>query len=153
MTCQRQRTSVNRFNAGRSEKQTRQVTAPLRKIAGGHVKHSQTEDSVEKPTYYTHAEWRVRPGREADFIEAWRALSATFASLSARPLWGTLLASESDPTLFYSFGPWASVADIEAMRADPAARTAIERVVAMCDRATPGTYKEVAHVDLSFQST
>ena len=108
---------------------------------------------MEKPTYYTHAEWRVPPGREGDFIEAWKALSASFASLSARPLWGTLLASESDPTLFYSFGPWASVTDIEAMRADPAARAAIERVAAICARSTPGTYKVVAHVDLRSPTT
>jgi quinol monooxygenase YgiN len=103
---------------------------------------------MDEPTYYTHAEWRVRPGREAEFVTAWRALSEAFAALPARPLWGTLLQSEREPALFYSFGPWASAADIAAMRADPGARSALERVAALCEHATPGGYREVAHVDL-----
>ncbi len=101
--------------------------------------------------YFTHAEWRVIPGRESEFIAAWQDLSVSFSKLPARPLWGTLLASESDPSLFYSFGPWASHADIEAMRADPSAREALERVASLCERATPGTFRQVAHVDLSHQ--
>jgi hypothetical protein len=98
--------------------------------------------------YFTHAEWRVTPGREAEFIAAWQALGVSFSNLSRRPLWGTLLASESEPTLFYSFGPWASRADIEAMRADPSARAALERLFALCETATPGTFRQVAHIDL-----
>lgn len=97
---------------------------------------------------FTHAEWRVQAGREEEFIAAWRALADTFAALPARPLWGTLVRSEQEPTLFFSFGPWASDADVAAMRADPAARGAIERVAALCERATPGTYRQMAHVDL-----
>ena len=103
---------------------------------------------MSEPTYYTHAEWRVRSGREEEFVAAWRALGDAFASLTARPLWGTLLASEREPGLFYSFGPWARAADIEAMRADGGARAALERVASLCDRATPGTCRLVAHVDL-----
>jgi hypothetical protein len=91
----------------------------------------------------------VTPGREAEFITAWRELSATFAKLPAQPLWGTLLVSEREPGLFYSFGPWKSIADIEAMRANPEAVGALERLVALCDRAAPGTFRLVAHVDLS----
>lgn len=108
---------------------------------------------MSESAYYTHAEWRVRPGEEAKFIEAWRALSASFAALAARPLWGTLLQSQREPGLFYSFGPWASLADIEAMRGDPAARDAIEKVSALCEQATPGMYRLVAHVDLTATAT
>lgn len=103
---------------------------------------------MSEATYYTHAEWRVRNGHEAEFITAWHEMSDAFASLAARPLWGTLIQSEHDLTLFYSFGPWASAADIAAMRSDAAARAAIQRVMALCEHATPGTYREVAHVDL-----
>ena len=99
--------------------------------------------------FFTHAEWRVQPGREEEFIAAWRALSDVFAELPARPLWGTLLRSEREPSLFYSFGPWASEADIGAMRADPATQSAIARVAALCERATPGTYRQVAHVTVA----
>lgn len=98
--------------------------------------------------FFTHAEWRVRPGKEAEFVRSWQDLAAVFAALPARPLWGTLLQSLTDPTLFYSFGPWASEADIAAMRETPAARDAIARVVALCERATPGAYRQVRHIDL-----
>lgn len=100
------------------------------------------------PTFYTHAEWRVHPGREEEFVDAWRALSRAFAALPAQPIWGTLLRSEREPTLFYSFGPWAHEADIAAMRASPVARAALESIMGLCVQATPGTYREVAHVDL-----
>jgi hypothetical protein len=103
---------------------------------------------MKSDVYYTHAEWKVSEGREAEFLTAWQALSAAFASLAAKPLWGTLLASEREPGLFYSFGPWEKLEDIEAMRADPGARLAIDKVIALCDSATPGTFRLVAHVAL-----
>ncbi len=50
---------------------------------------------------------------------------------------------------FYSFGPWACEADIGAMRNDADARAALARVAALCDSATPGTCREIVHVDLT----
>jgi hypothetical protein len=103
---------------------------------------------MPETTIYTHAEWRVIPGRESEFVRAWRQLARAFASLAARPLWGTLLQSTENPSLFYSFGPWASEADVLAMRADPEALEAIGRVTALCEQARPGAYRLVAHVTL-----
>jgi hypothetical protein len=103
---------------------------------------------MTETTIYTHAEWRVNPGRETEFVRAWRELARAFASLAARPLWGTLLQSTEEPSLFYSFGPWASEADVLAMRADPDALAAIGRVTALCEHARPGSYRLVAHVTL-----
>lgn len=56
--------------------------------------------------FYTHALWRVKPGREDEFIEAWKALGDVFTRLSQPASQGTLIQSLDDPTLFYSFGPW-----------------------------------------------
>lgn len=103
---------------------------------------------MEGPSMYTHAEWRVTPGREDEFVAAWQALADAFAALPKPPLWGTLVRSETEPTVFYSFGPWSSSEDVAAMRADPQARAAIERAVALCQRATPGNCSLVIHVDL-----
>lgn len=97
-------------------------------------------------TPYTLAEWRPRAGAENDFIAAWEELAGTFSTLEAPPLWGTLLRSESDPGLFYSFGPWRAAEDIAAMRANPAAQSALAAVRALCEIAAPGGYREVAHV-------
>jgi heme-degrading monooxygenase HmoA len=99
--------------------------------------------------FYTHAMWRVRPGEEEAFVRAWSELADAFAALPGRPLWGTLIRSAADPALFYSFGPWRSAEDVAAMRADPAAQQALERVRSHCVEATPGPYELVRHVDLA----
>lgn len=95
--------------------------------------------------YYTHATWRVQDSRQSEFIEAWRELGEVFASLEGKPLWGTLVQSVAEPTLFISFGPWQQLSDIEAMRADPKAREAMAKIRRLCVDATPGAYRLVAH--------
>ena len=63
--------------------------------------------------YYTHAMWKVQAGKEAEFVAAWRALSEVFSSFDGKPLWALL------PTVFFSFGPWQSLADIEGHALGP----------------------------------
>lgn len=93
---------------------------------------------------YTHAMWRVDGDRVDEFIEAWEELSRVFAGLPRPPVGeGTLLQSSTDPALFYSFGPWASEADVQAMREDAGARRALEEVRRSCSEATPGLYRVV----------
>lgn len=94
--------------------------------------------------YYTLGVWRVKEGREADLIAAWKAVGEAFYDLPRPPGPGTLLRGESDPTLFYSFGPWHQLEDIQAMRSDPRARAAIDRLVDLCVEASPGTFRVVA---------
>src|SRR5438105_1562249 len=97
---------------------------------------------------YTHAVWRVRPGCGAEFIEAWGALSDCFSSLPAQPLWGTLIRSVTDPTLFVSFGPWPSAESVQAMRADPLSQVALDRLRRLCVEATPGSFEIVRHIQV-----
>jgi quinol monooxygenase YgiN len=99
-------------------------------------------------TFYTHALWRVKPGHEEEFIAAWKALADTFLHLPTPSSHGTLIQSLTDPTLFYSFGPWDRLEDIEAMRQDPQARQAIQDVMALCTEATPSSYRVVAEIRL-----
>jgi hypothetical protein len=89
---------------------------------------------------YTLARWHVLADREEAFVAAWRELAAVFLLLKAPPRWGTLLRSADDPQLFYSFGPWPSLETIAAMRADPGAAAAIDRLIALCDETELGTY-------------
>ncbi len=96
--------------------------------------------------YYTHALWKVKPGSEEEFIAAWKAMGDVFLSQPGVSTHGTLIQSLSDPTEFYSFGPWDSLEQIQAMRADPRAKEAIRRVVDLCEGATPGNYKVVAEI-------
>jgi hypothetical protein len=94
---------------------------------------------------FTLGVWRAKPGQGKSFIEAWKALGEVFAQLPDPPAGvGTLLQSVSDPNLFYSFGPWRRLEDIQAMRGNPAAQEGIKRVAALCTEATPGAFRMVA---------
>ncbi len=94
---------------------------------------------------YTLGVWRVKPGQEEAFIQAWKGLGEIFAQLPLAPDGqGTLIQSINDPTLFYSFGSWKSLADIQAMRNSPQAQEGIERLRALCTEATPGSFRLVA---------
>lgn len=99
---------------------------------------------MEDNAYYTLGVWRVKDGQEAEFIAAWEAVGEAFMQLPNPPGPGTLLRSESDPTLYYSFGPWGSLEHIDSMRGDARAQAAIQSLVALCVEATPGTFRVVA---------
>jgi hypothetical protein len=96
-------------------------------------------------TVYTLAMWKVKPGRDAEFVTAWKALGKAFRGLARPPVGdGVLIQSLEDPTVYYSFGPWASAEDIVAMREDPAAQEGIARLIDLCVEAMPGGYRFVA---------
>lgn len=93
-------------------------------------------------TYYTLAQWRVREGREDEFVRMWEDdLAATFAGLEHPPLWGRLLRSTQDPRLFYSFGPWRRREDIAAMRSSSRAKEIFQAMAALCEEMHPGEYE------------
>ncbi len=49
--------------------------------------------------------WRVKPGKEAELIEAWKGPSTAFRQLPMAPEGtATLVYGLNDPLLFYSFG-------------------------------------------------
>ena len=93
---------------------------------------------------YTSAQWRVKPGNEETFVEAWQELASIFLTLPQPPSWGILLRSVDDPSAFRSFGPWPSMEALTAMRADPRTGGAIDRLIDLCTEATPGAYTVAA---------
>jgi heme-degrading monooxygenase HmoA len=99
---------------------------------------------MKDDTAYTLALWRVKEGREEEFVEAWKGLSDYFLALPNPPGTGTLVRSVEDPRLFYSFGPWRSVEDIQTMRSDPRTPEMIGKLTVLCEGAKPGTFRLVA---------
>jgi hypothetical protein len=94
---------------------------------------------------YTLGVWHVKEGREGEFVVAWKELGAIFASLPKPPSGkGVLIQSTTDPTLFYSFGPWHSASDVAAMRMDSRAQAGIQKIRELCTEAMPGMFRVVA---------
>ena len=96
--------------------------------------------------FYTLARWKVKPGLEEQFIQAWKEMGEVFLTLPRPATQGTLVRSMTEPSVFFSFGPWKDSAEIEAMRTDLEAKDAMQRVIDLCEEATPGTYEVVAEI-------
>ncbi len=100
---------------------------------------------MTKEPVYTLAMWHVKPSREAEFVAAWKELDAVVASLPRGPSgMGMLIQSTTEPTLFYSFGPWRSSSEVAVMRSDPRAQEGIQKLRELCSEATPGMFRVVA---------
>lgn len=97
---------------------------------------------------YTLGTYRVIPGREAEFILAWKQLATILSALPNPPFWGTLIKSTTEPTLFHSFGPWTSPDDVAEMRSNPLATAAFEALAALCRQMTSGDYELITHVQV-----
>ena len=98
-----------------------------------------------KDAIYALGVWRAKPGKEDALIKAWKALANVFVQLPRPPSGkGTLIQSLTDPLLFYSFGPWNSLADVEAMRENPDAQKGIQKIQELCSEAVPGGFQVVA---------
>lgn len=105
-----------------------------------------SRETAMKDVVYTLGVWKVKAGHEAEFVAAWKTLGEIFGELEHPPGTGTLIQSLSDPALFYSFGPWTRLEDVQEMRSDPRAQAALQRLIALCTEATPGTFRVVAEV-------
>jgi quinol monooxygenase YgiN len=65
-------------------------------------------------TLYTSGSWRVKPGKEDEFVAAWQELASWTAAEMPGAMWATLIRDQDDPSRFLSFGPWESGDEIEA---------------------------------------
>jgi len=92
-------------------------------------------------TFYTLACWKVKEGNEEQFINSWKEMGNTLASIPQFSIKSKLIQSLKDPTLFYSFGPWESLEDIEETNTDPQAQKIIQKVMDLCDNFETGIYR------------
>jgi heme-degrading monooxygenase HmoA len=93
-------------------------------------------------SHYTHTTWRVKPGREADFVERW-AEWAEWSHLQGLGANALLLRDVESPDTFLSFGPWVSVAAVAAWRAMPGYQERVARLQEVVDGFEPRTLEVV----------
>jgi heme-degrading monooxygenase HmoA len=96
---------------------------------------------------YTHGVWTVKPGREDEFVAAWRE----FAEWSKREvpgaLWVRLLRDSATPNRFVSVGPWASPEAVARWRAEPGWKERIGRIREMLDGFEASSLEAVVALD------
>jgi hypothetical protein len=93
---------------------------------------------------YTLGSWRVREGKQSEFIAAWQGLGDYFRGLPNPPGKGTLVQSVDEPQQFYSFGAWRTLDDVQEMRSRPDTPKEIGKLMALCEDGRPGTFRVVA---------
>jgi heme-degrading monooxygenase HmoA len=96
-------------------------------------------------TVYTLGVWRVKPGREADFVNAWDEF-ARWTVESGYESTGTLLRDRSEPGRFVSFGPWPSAEAAEEWRDSSGFAERVGALRDTLDSFEPGTYDVVLRV-------
>jgi len=93
---------------------------------------------------YTLGAWRVKDGKQSEFVAAWQALGRYFNTLPHPPGTGTLLQSVDDAQQYYSFGPWGAIDDVHEMRSQPETPSEIGKLMELCEEGRPGTFRVVA---------
>ena len=96
-------------------------------------------------TVYTLAVWTTVEGREDDFVALWEEL-ADWTSAVFPEARGTLVRDRERPSRFVSFGPWASVEQVEAWRGAPEFEAIARRMSEVLVSFEPGTYDVVTEV-------
>ena len=102
------------------------------------------ENTIMQQPVYTLGVWHVPENKQEEFIIAWKELGDIFKALPAPPGKGILIQSTSEPTLFYSFGPWENIKDIESMRNAPEAKKGLEKLIKLCKKTVTGSFHVVA---------
>ena len=88
---------------------------------------------------YTQGVWRVKPGHADEFISAWTEFAQWTLREAKGAGAGTLLRDLNDPNRFVSFGPWGSLAAIEAWRELDGWKQRVARIRQLLDGFEPST--------------
>jgi hypothetical protein len=67
-------------------------------------------------TIWTHGIWTVKPGRENEFVAAWRAMAREAVAEFEPPGSPQLMRDRERPNIFRSFGPWDDPDQVERFR-------------------------------------
>lgn len=92
---------------------------------------------------YTHTVWRVKPGREDEFVRRWRDW-VDWSHREGLDAPALLLRDVESPQTFISFGPWESLAAVRSWRALPGYHERVARLQEVVDRFEPRTLEVTA---------
>ena len=95
---------------------------------------------------YTSGTWRVKPGEEDAFVQAWTEF-VTWAGGFAGSGEFRLVRDLDQPNTYFSFAPWESFDAQRSWKEEPEFRERIMRVRSHCEDFQPSTLELVTQVD------
>ena len=98
---------------------------------------------------YTSGKWTVVPGKEEEFVAAWRELAEWTSAEIPGASSATLLQHQERQNVFLSFGPWDSYDAIAAWRGSAGFQERVERIRGMLEDFEPGVFDCRVHVGAS----
>ena len=92
---------------------------------------------------WTHTVWTVRPGREEEFVAAWRKMVHEVAGDMRMRRPPTLLRDHDRPNVFVSFAPWEDLDTTTRFRSSDIFRRHIAAMGALLENVDAHTLDEV----------
>lgn len=90
--------------------------------------------------------WKIKDGNLEEFIHIWeKELAREFIKLNPYSKI-TLIQSLDNPNIYYSFGPWIELEQMQAARSNENYRSAISKLVSLCDMSKSGSFKNKSSV-------
>ena len=99
---------------------------------------------MEKEQHFTSGTWKVKAGKEAEFIRLWEDFANWTKRKQTGVGMGRLLQDTSHPNHFLSFGDWDSLESIQTWRATAEFAAFFSKAQQLCDEVLPATLKLVA---------
>ena len=91
---------------------------------------------------YTHTTWRVKPGREDDFVDRWHEWIDWSHRQGLRER-AILLRDLESRNTFISYGPWENVSAVSSWRALPGYQERVEQLRETVETFEPRTLEVV----------
>jgi heme-degrading monooxygenase HmoA len=98
---------------------------------------------------YSSGVWIAMPGREAEFVAAWREFAEWSLATIEGAGWAKLLQDRAQSNRFVSYGPWESLEAIDAWRSHPGFAERIGRIREMIEGLEPSTLDAVVEVEVA----
>lgn len=100
-----------------------------------------------KDDFYTLTSWKIKNENLNEFLHTWETeLAPAFVKLNPYSKI-TLIKSLENPNIYYSFGHWISLELMQSARANNEYRTAISKLISLCDEARPGSFKKIFSIE------
>ena len=91
--------------------------------------------------FYTFNLWKIKDNHIEEFLHIWeKELAKEFIKLNPYSKI-TLIQSLDNPHIYYSFGPWIRLDQMQAARSNENYRLAISKLVSLCDLSKSGSFK------------